>query len=77
MGYNKMFALFMGSSQMNAIEDAYNTLKNIKKSREIKIGKKGEFHELKTNERTARKINEGKEDKFIAIISKNKTKKTI
>jgi len=73
--YNKMFSLFMGSSQMNALEDAYNTLNNIKKSKEIKIVKKGEFHELKTKERTTREINEGKEDKLMAIISKNKTKK--
>ena len=65
----------MGSSQMNALEDAYNTLNNIKKSKEIKIVKKGEFHELKTKERTTREINEGKEDKLMAIISKNKTKK--
>ena len=45
--YNKMFSLFMGSSRMSALEDAYNTLNNIKKSKEIKVVKKAEFHELK------------------------------
>ncbi len=75
--YNKMFSLFMGSSQINALEDAYNTLKNIKKSKDIKVVKKGEFHELKTKEKTTREINEGKEDKFMMVISKIKNKKTL
>ncbi len=35
--YNKMFALFMGNARMNALEDAYNTLVNIKKSKEVKV----------------------------------------
>ena len=49
-----MFALFMGNSKMNALEDAYNTLVNIKKSKEVKVVKKAEFHELKSNEKTSR-----------------------
>jgi hypothetical protein len=38
--YNKMFGLFMGNARMNALEDAYNTLVNIKKSKEVKVIKK-------------------------------------
>ena len=75
--YNKMFALFMGNSRMNALEDAYNTLINIKKSKEVKVVKKAEFHELKSNEKTSREIKEGNEDKFMMMISKNKTKKPL
>ena len=72
-----MFALFMGNARMNALEDAYNTLVNIKNSREVKVVKKADFHELKSNEKTKREINEGKEDKFMMMISKNKTKKPL
>ena len=72
-----MFALFMGNSKMNALEDAYNTLVNIKKSKEVKVVKKTEFHELKSNEKTSREIKEGNEDKFMMMISKNKTKKPL
>ena len=43
----------------------------IKKSKEVRSVKKAEFHELKTNEREKE---EGKEDKFMMIMSKNKTK---
>ncbi len=35
-----MFALFMGNARMNALEDAYKTLINIKKSKEVKVVKK-------------------------------------
>jgi len=38
--YNKMFSLFMGSARINALEDAYNTLVKIKKSKEVKVVKK-------------------------------------
>jgi hypothetical protein len=71
--YNKLFALFMGNARMNALEDAYNTLVNIKKSSKEVI-KKSEFHELKTNEKIAREIKEGKEDKFMMLISKKNQK---
>ncbi len=71
--YNKMFALFMGCARMNALEDAYNTLVKIKKSKEVKVVKKADFHELKTNEKTSQEIKEGKEDKFMMMI-KSKTK---
>ena len=61
-----------------SLEDAYNTLIKIKKSKEVKVDKKAEFHELKTNVKTTREINEGKEDKFMMIIhSRNKTKKLL
>jgi hypothetical protein len=68
----------MGNARMNALEDAYNTLIKIKKSKEVKVFKKAEFHELKSNVKTTREINEGKEDKFMMMIhSKNKTKKPL
>ena len=70
--YNKMFALFMGSARMNALEDAYNTLVKIKKSKEVKVVKKADFHELKSNEKTSREIKEGKEDKFMMMIRHKK-----
>ena len=38
--YNKMFSLFMGNARMEALEDAYNTLNKIKKSKEVKTVKK-------------------------------------
>ena len=75
--YNKMFALFMGSARRNALEDAYNALTKIKKSKEVKSVKKAEFHELKTNEKTTREKKEGKEDKFMMIMNKNKIKKPL
>ena len=75
--YNKMFSLFMGNSRMEALEDAYNALNKVKKSKEVKTVKKSDFHELKTNERTTREKKEGKEDKFMTLMSKNKNKKTL
>jgi hypothetical protein len=52
-------------------------LVNIKKSKEVKVVKKAEFHELKTNIKKTREIKEGKEDKFMMLMSKNKTKKPL
>ena len=75
--YNKMFSLFMGNSRMEALEDAYNALNKVKKSKDVKTVKKSDFHELKTNERTTREKKEGKEDKFMMLMSKNKTKKSL
>ena len=75
--YNKMYELFLGSSRANALEDAYTALLKIKDSNETKTVKKSEFHELKTNERTTREKKEGKEDKFMMLMSKNKTKKPL
>jgi len=75
--YNKMFSLFMGNSRMEALEDAYNALNKVKKSKDVKTVKKSDFHELKTNERTTREKKEGKEDKFMMLMSKNKNKKSL
>ena len=69
-----MFGLFMGNARMEALEDAYNTLDKIKKSKEVKTVKKSDFHELKTNERTTREKKEGKEDKFMMRMSKKRLK---
>ena len=62
--YNKMFALFMGSARINALEDAYNTLVKIKKSKEVKVVKKAEFHELKTDEKNYKR-NQGRKRRQI------------
>jgi hypothetical protein len=67
----------MGSARMNALEDAYNTLVKIKKSKKVKVVKKADFHELKSNEKTSREIKEGKEDKFMMMIRHKKTKKPL
>ncbi len=72
-----MFALFMGSARINALEHAYNTLVRIKKLKEVKVVKKADFHEFKTNEKTSRGTKEGKEDKFVMMIRHKKTNKTL
>jgi hypothetical protein len=72
-----MLALFMGSARMNALEDAYNTLVNIKKSKEVKVIKKTDFHEMKSNKKTSREIKEGREDIFMMLMGKTKTKKPL
>jgi hypothetical protein len=46
--YNKMFGIFMGNARMNVLEDAYNTLINIEKSKEVKVIKKADSHEMKS-----------------------------
>ena len=45
-----MFSLFMGSSQLNTLEDAYNTLTKIKQSKTEKVHKK-DFHEIKNKKK--------------------------
>ncbi len=50
-----MFALFMGNARINALEDSYNTLVHIKKSKEVKVVKRAEFHDLNSNEKTSEK----------------------
>ena len=75
--YNKMFNLFMSSSRINALEDAYNTLSKIQKSKDNKVHHKGEFHEMKKDIKTDRETKEGKVDKLMMIIAKNKTKQPL
>ncbi len=68
-----MYNLFLISSRINALEDAYSTLINIKNSKEGKSIHNAEFHELKTNMKINRETKERKEDKFMVMIrSKNK-----
>ncbi len=69
----KCLLLIMGNALMNALEDAYNTLVNIKKWRQVKVVNMNEFHELKSNEKTSKEIKEGKEDKFMKMVKNNKT----
>ena len=45
--YNKMFSLFMGNARMEALEDAYNALNKVKKSKEVKTVKNQIFMNLK------------------------------
>ncbi len=72
--YNKMFGLFMSSSRINALEDAYTTLSKIQKSKDDKVHNKGAFHEMKKEIKTDRETKEGKVDKLMMITAKNKTK---
>ena len=74
--YNKMFSLFMGSSQLNALEDAYNTLTKIKQSKVEKVNKK-DFHEMKQQEKTIRETNDDKLDRLMTISSHKKTKEPL
>ena len=75
--YNKMFSLFMGSSQMNALEDAYNALTKIKKLKDNKVHHKGDFEKLKNEEKTTRETQDEKLEKLMTITSKNKTKQPL
>ena len=45
--------------------------------KEVKVVKKADFHEMKSNEKTKRETIEGKEDKFMMMIRHKKTKKPI
>ena len=75
--YNKMYDLFLGSTRINALEDAYNTLTKINKQEVNYKVSTAEFNELKSNEKTSREIKEGKEDKFMMMIRHKKTKKPL
>ncbi len=72
-----MYALFLSNKKANTLEDAYSALTKIKDSNESKVVKKAEFHELKTKQRTTRETKEGKGDRFMIIMVKKNTKKTI
>ena len=67
-----MYDLFLGSSRINALEDAYKTLININNAKEGKSINKAEFHELKNHEKATREKKEGNKDKFMMLISRNK-----
>ena len=76
--YNKMYDLFLGSSRINALEDAYKTLININNAKEGKPINKAEFHELKNEQKIKREKKDDNENKFMMMIrSKNKAKKPL
>ncbi len=65
----------LGSSRMNAWE-MHIIHKSNKNSKEVKIVKRADFHELKSYEKNRRETNEGKADKFMMMVhSKNIPKK--
>ncbi len=75
--YNKMDELVWGRTRGNTLEDAYNALMKVENSKESKVFNKGNLKELKLNERLNRQKEQGKEDKFMMMITKNKNKKNL
>ena len=75
--YNKMDELIWGRTRGNTLEDAYNALMKVENSNDSKIFNKSNLKELKQKERLARQKEQGKEDKFMMMITKNKTKKPL
>jgi len=65
----------MSRARINPLKDAYNALLKIKKSKENKVVKKSDFHELKSKVKNSRETKEGTEDKFMMMIRRNKAKK--
>ena len=79
--YNKMDSLVWGRTRGNTLEDAYNALIKdqfkVENSKESKVFNKGNLKELNLNERLNRQKEQGKEDKFMMMITKNKNKKNL
>ena len=69
-----MDELVWGRTRGNTLEDAYNALMKVENSKESKVFNKGNLKELKLNERLNRQKEQGKEDKFMMMIRKTKTK---
>ena len=66
-----------GRTRGNTLEDAYNALIKVENSKESKVFNKGNLKELNLNERLNRQKEQGKEDKFMMMITKNKNKKNL
>ena len=75
--YNKMDGLVWGRTRRNTLEDAYKALAKVENSNDSKVFNKGYLKELKQKERLARQKEQGKKDKFMMMITKNKNKKTL
>jgi len=72
-----MDSLVWGRTRGNTLEDAYNALIKVENSKESKVFNKGNLKELNLNERLNRQKEQGKEDKFMMMITKNKNKKNL